>query len=515
MLNLENQMQSEGSFGVGFSNNAKKGGAGGIIVLLLVGGLVFNTFFGGCEGFLGIGGRNGNGIGGFFNGLLGKTSDTKAVSENGNLLPNLYTPSEVTNQGNQVNGSGFKFLCDRANALSSHILSAAQEISSPEFVISPQLLAGMLRQESHFGINLTPVFGRSGDCNGTGDSGHGWGIGQLDNRQPEYTIGGVYGGDIKEEVTLGGKTFKPLDCKDGIRLMAYFLKEKSKNNRTIMEKNMKDNGLSLDKNANGGFTNIASTRAFTTLTILSYNGFKNSCKIESDGSFKSSNCEYPESVINFARLFAKCIGQLDSEQSFFEPTFTRSENTRLSTRKVECIVDKNGRLVNPAKKKGNWGDKLDQFIKEYKNKNEGCEVYDFGGYIPCGVHDSNGFSYGQCVSLSKRWQKYIEANIGIWPNRGNDYPVYAFELFNKGENLAFAPPSTNLKITSITKFEDLQPGDVVAMSVPNRQDSHTGILVESNESTFKIFQQNPGLPNISKAYPKSQFKGAARYEKTN
>jgi hypothetical protein len=168
---------------------------------------------------------------------------------------------------------------------------------------------------------------------------------------------------------------------------------------------------------------------------------------------------------------------------------------KITFAKANTSNNNNGSVqVNSSIESSDLSGQLSAFISSTKGVNQ---------------HDGNGWSYGQCVSLVKRWQQYIGARSGFWP--GN-YPAPAYYTF-LGGNSSMAPNSPSFRVVVVSDVNSLKAGDVL---ITTGYPSHTGIATGGiGKGTFDIYDQNSPVgsgPRFN-TYPKSMFIGALRYIK--
>jgi hypothetical protein len=162
-------------------------------------------------------------------------------------------------------------------------------------------------------------------------------------------------------------------------------------------------------------------------------------------------------------------------------------------------VDLNGdfRLITSGK--SNFGPEVNAFYEQYKGRRH---------------PDPNGYSHGECVSLSKRWQVFIGAAFDIWPGY-NGSPGLAFDNYLAG-NRAIAPDNNKFKTVAIINPNDIQAGDIITTQF-NGSFSHTGIATGKVSNNFieVVEQNNPAYYGVTQIgnVNKSIYRGHIRYIK--
>jgi hypothetical protein len=125
--------------------------------------------------------------------------------------------------------------------------------------------------------------------------------------------------------------------------------------------------------------------------------------------------------------------------------------------------------------------------------------------------DPIGYSHGECVSLSKRWQNFLGASYGIWPGTDGS-PSESFDAYLLG-NKAMAPDNNTFTISVISSVENIKKGDIV-VTKQGRLYSHTAIAtgLKDERSLEVIEQNNPIETGVVKVGSISlgSFKGALR-----
>jgi hypothetical protein len=146
------------------------------------------------------------------------------------------------------------------------------------------------------------------------------------------------------------------------------------------------------------------------------------------------------------------------------------------------------------------------FSNNIPNSNLSSKLNAFIGFTKGKIqHDGNNNSYGQCVSLVKQWQLFLEVPTGIW--YGN-YPRQAYFAYLGGYNNGIAPANSKYNIHVIQDVNNLQAGDIVVLT---GYPSHTGVATGNMSDTqYDLYEQNPGTPGI-RGFSKNGFIGALRY----
>lgn len=171
-------------------------------------------------------------------------------------------------------------------------------------------------------------------------------------------------------------------------------------------------------------------------------------------------------------------------------------------------------------------------INEFVGISEGKQWDDGGG----------GGYLGQCVSLSKRWMRFIGATVEPWfvtpTNAGYGFPIPSYVTW-RDKGVGFTKPNKKFTPIAIDKIEDISAGDVIVLlstkktpgpfpannvsglGNPNNSFSHTGIAVSgyNGGEEYSIIDQNwdgslipKGPARVSK-YNKHTFFGAVRFVK--
>jgi hypothetical protein len=444
----------------------------------------------------------------------------------------LSSSSLVSGSTNSTGGGTDTNQCNEAKRLKNFLVEAANLYSSPELPISASLIAGLISKETEFGYSGVGKLAIPGDyCSMWGDyregryQGHG--LGQIDPTSGLFntiTEAQKFEGSVKPGVAIkleDGKSYVWNDCRDGILLVAKHIQTKHKQNGALILEILKKGGMDTTRNREGAFSNPKTGVAYLRLVINSYNGLSSSCKIVNEEATDSctTSGNYSKDILDKAVKFAACLGFSTVMSQIIFPN-----NTDQAKNIYNDVTSRKGKNCGVDLKFGSseQSGKLESFIEFVKTLPSDCDKYTneendkVKTVRVCGVPDGNGLIYGQCVSLAKQWQKYIGAtHSSVWPSRGDDWPLYSYEEWKAGRNLALARPSPGYTIVAIDDYFELLPGDMLIAKFSGYSSSHVGIFVsfdKDNKEKFILFDQNPNPPRQN-TYSKSIFRGAIRYLK--
>jgi hypothetical protein len=490
-----------------FGDKAKRGTALGVIFALCSSFMVFNFYFGGCEGLFNMGGYDGQGLGGATNGIyeaVGARSQFKPKSKEID-----YSDVGTMAQTSSNEQGFYQEQCLKLTKFRNYIIEAAATFSKPESPISPQLIAGILSRESNVGAALQlQKPGDTDKCSGRGDPRidpvsnnqiyFGFGLGQLDANSAEGKRIGPDGQFIinDKQAQIKGQWYNWFDCKGGIMVLASKLAGKMDlvTSRKKIIENLKAEGVDDSRNADKSFKDYRMTRGIVLASVNAYNAGNGPiinwvCKVNKDGKTDDScttNGNYSTDVYKRARLYAKCLGLPDTEKAIINPNnYGLTTQANILTSDDRCVA-LNSKNPN-AKINGVWSKQFAEFVKMYTGVKDGSNPYFafnngeiVGNTNTIGIHGPSGAyteETGQAVAVPKQWGKFIGAldSDGVaWKceaNLTNTTANCAVPTFEEAKanikNNSFLNPKfkDQVEITIIDKYEDMEVGDVVFYNI--------------------------------------------------